>query len=211
MKRRAVLGSVAAGLLAGCQSGNSESSSSRSPTPADTFATDSGNRLVVEKATIDGSSAEQTSGPPISLRATVTDERLDQTGARLRVTVHNKVDDPVILGSGPPAPFGVLRYRPRDRQADPGRVIARLLWSPAYRESDMVTTDGHDVTGSMSPILRTPIEPDGMVSRTFTVTDSPPPGRYVATVDLGYTVGTEGDDRPSGTAACEVGFRVERP
>ncbi|KAB7512786.1 hypothetical protein DM867_11340 [Halosegnis rubeus] len=89
-------------------------------------------------------------------------------------------------------------------------MIERLLWSPAYRESDMVETDGHDVTGSMSPMLRTPVDPDGTVSRTFTVTDSPPPGRYVVTDDLGYTVGTEGDDRPSGTVAYEIGFRVER-
>lgn len=152
-------------------------------------------------------------GPhPLSIRASVVDERLDPEGARLRVTLENGTDRAVTVASGPPPPFGVLHYRPPGavRTIADQRRLAReggLLWSPAYRESRHVDTDGHDVEGWHSVALETTMQPAGALSRTFTVTDSPDLGTYVVRDNVRYDAGPAGE----GTFPYEVRFRVEPP
>lgn len=146
----------------------------------------------------------------LSLRVTVEDARLDGDGARLRLVLENDTGRAVTVSSGPPRPFGVLYYHPpgpvrnrnelRERAEEQG-----LLWSPAYRDSRYVHTDGRDVESWSSVAIETTLAPAGTLSRTFTVLGSPDPGTYVVEDTVRYDAGPAG----GGTFPYEVRFRVE--
>jgi len=101
--------------------------------------------------------------------------------------------------SGAPKPFGVLSYHKQGSES-----LAGTLWSPAYKDSRNVHTDGRKITGVNAIGVTTTIPANGSTSRTFRIDpESLSAETYVIEDSVGYDI-----DDESGTVPYTVEFSI---
>ncbi|WP_114577517.1 hypothetical protein [Saliphagus sp. LR7] len=116
-----------------------------------------------------------------------------ESPAALEATLTNTAEEAILVTSGAPAPFGVLRA-----ESDNGDAIT--LWSDAYEETDHVQTDGKDLETFTNVALVSEFEPEESITRTFEIhaeTSNLEAGTYESSVVLDIGFGDKGDGNKS--------------
>lgn len=127
---------------------------------------------------------------PVTVDATV---EFGLPEPRVTFSVRNEGDETVSVLTGPPAPFGVLRYEAADSDE------TGVLWTEQYRDTEHVFVEDGEVTMVHSIGIGLELSPGESVSGTYTVRE-PEPGRYVVADSLGVS---------TSEADASFPFRVE--
>ncbi len=133
-------------------------------------------------------------------------ELVDESGsdgdpAVLSLSLENRGERTVEIGSGAPAPFGVLSIHP----AGEPDGESHLLWTGEYEESDHVRTVGRSVTAVQDIGKVTDLDPGERIVREYEIDPAGfTEGRYELTDSVGVDDGENG-----GSLAYTVNVRVQ--
>jgi hypothetical protein len=141
-------------------------------------------------------------GVEVAFDAELADDRAsDGDLGVLALSLENRGERTVEVGSGAPAPFGVLSVHQKGEPDDE----SHLLWTDAYEESDHVQTTGRSVTTVQDIGKITEVDPGARVEREYEIG---PAGFTDGQYELADSV-TVDDRENGGSLAYTVRIRVE--
>ncbi len=132
----------------------------------------------------------------VTFDAELADDRAsDGDPVVLVLSLENRGERTVEVGSGAPAPFGVLPLYPEGRTGDPAEGL--LLWTDAYEESDHVQTSGRSVNGVDDVTELTDLDRDEYAAREYEVdADGLAEGSYELVNSVTVDDGEHGGELP---------------
>ncbi|WP_331236019.1 hypothetical protein [Natronorarus salvus] len=141
------------------------------------------------------------SGVEVSFDAELVDDLAsDHDPGVLSLSLENRGERTVEIGSGAPAPFGVLSIHP---EGEPDGE-SYLLWTSEYEESDHVRTVGRSVRTVQDIGVITDLDPDDRVEHEYEID---PAGLVEGSYELTGSVGV-GDGESGGSLPYTVRIQV---